>query len=135
MKKALRILTTSSATIIAPLGDPDAGDQIPTLEDIGQLVNAARINQADPWLTLNTMQTKVLATNIEAVGIIDYDPEAIARAQMSRMAKSSSSQSIGQPPAQQSSPTIDLSLNAAPEPASEPEIEDEGIESAPAVIG
>lgn len=84
--KALRILLKSSATVIAPLGDPDNGDIIPTLDELATVITAARQNPADPWVTLNTMETKVAGSEIDAFGIIDYDPNAIARAQAARMA-------------------------------------------------
>lgn len=112
MKKALRLLTKSSATLIAPLGDPDAGDQIPSLKEISLLISSAVNNPNDPWVALNTMETMVLGSEITAFGIIDYDPEAIARQQMARMAAAQSpQQSIGAP----KEPTIDFS--AAPDGA------------------
>lgn len=72
MKKALRILLRQGATLIAPLGDTDT-DVIPTIEEVQNLVMVARQNDQSPWVTLNTMETKVLADEITAFSVITVE--------------------------------------------------------------
>lgn len=132
MQQALRIMIRQGASFIAPLGDPDKGDAVPSLEEISNLIETARNNPNAPWITLNTMRTKVLASEITAYGFIDYDPDAAMRSQM-QQAGQQQGQPTAQPNPQANTPASIAEVVGADEEPSP--VKSEGIESAPAVIG